>query len=336
LLGAFDGDMPTINQDGRWIALVAGYNVTGNNPDFSSEILLYDRERRTFRQITDGPTSCFNLNPKISANGTRIAYLSTCNPAGGNADGNFEVFVAENPALNMVMHAEGNVNLIVTDPQGRAIFAGGNSIPGASYQQGDGDTVPEVRITIERAEEGRFLIFVVGLPGAAPSDPVTIDGTLNGITVQLASDSLGALASTPLSFANQGFKRRSSRIKPLAGLGSLLTLRARMPHPRAAAGGVFVLFNDGTNEQRFDFPPIETFYRGRTFTGTLDGFATKLRVVGNDLSTSLSLKAKHGDLSEFAGLENLNMTIAVQVGPDTDMYNFRFRRSPTTGQLALK
>ena len=57
--GLFDGDTPTVNDDGRWIAFVSGFNLTGGNPDFNSEILLYDRLRKTFAQVTDS-TGCFN------------------------------------------------------------------------------------------------------------------------------------------------------------------------------------------------------------------------------------------------------------------------------------
>jgi len=48
------------------------------------------------------------------------------------------------------------------------------------------------------------------------------------------------------------------------------------------------------------------------------------------------LRARDGDLSEFAGSDNVSMTMAVRVGPDTDMYNWRFKRSATSGNLALR
>jgi Tol biopolymer transport system component len=339
--GPFDADSPTINYDGRFIAFLSTVNLTGENADGSLELLLYNRTRKTYRQLTSGPTNCFPVRPRISWDGSRIAYLSNCNPLGTNADRSYEVFVIDNPALNLVVHAEGPVRLVLTDPNGRAVSHTSNNIANATYESSDfdGDTVPETRITVPQAVEGRYRIQVVAAPGASPGDPVSLNGTLNDVTVPLvsATDTVESLAGVQIGFSNQGFLRPSSRITPLNGTGSRLFLGTRLSHPRAASGPVIVRFNSGSAEQAFDFGPIENFRRGGLFSGVVDGFTTTLRVRNRTNNTSsLSLSAKNGDLSEFEGTDNLNMTMSVRIGYDTDMYNFRFLRSLRSGQLNLR
>lgn len=337
-LGPFDADAPSINHDGKWIAFTSFNNITGANANGGSEIFVYNRERKTFLQLTDGPSNCTNLTPRLSGNGARLAYLSNCNPLGTNADKTFEAFVIDNPALNLVVHAEGPVNLVLTDPENHAVSNTTNTISNATYESGDfdGDLVPEVRITIPQAVEGRYRVQVTSA-GAVASDPVTIDGTLNDTTVPLAADTFGALVGTEIGFGNQSYSRISSRLTPLNGVGSKLYLGGRVGHSRAATGPLVVRFNDGTHEQVLDFGPVENLNNGNSFRGTVDGFAVQLRVINRrDNSMSISLSAKEGDLTEFAGDDNLNMTVTLRVGNDTDMYNWRFKRNLLTQQLILR
>jgi Tol biopolymer transport system component len=337
--GPFDGEAPTINEDGRWIAFMSSYDITGGNPDHSSEILLYNRTRKTFSQLTDQPLGCSNLGPKQSSNGARVAFMSTCDYTGGNPDHNMEVFVVDNPALNLQVHAEGPVDLLITDPNGLVVSKTTKTIPNASYVQGDfdGDLIGEVRVTVPQAAEGRYLVQVVAAAGSHPSDPVDIDGAVNGANVVLASGTVADLGGTVLGFGNQSFSRTSSRMTPLAGIGSRLSLSMRLNHPKATSGEVKVGFNDGNGEQLFDFGRVENFGHYGSIKGIFDGFYVKMRVVHRSDSTqSINLSAKDGDLSEFAGTDNLNMTITVQVGPDTDVYNWRFKRNLTTGKLVMK
>lgn len=339
--GPFDADSPTIDYDGRFIGFLSSMDLTGQNADGSFELFLYNRIRKTYRQLTHGPRTCFPVRPRLSWNAARVTLQSNCDPLGTNSDRSYEVFVIDNPALNLVVHSKGNVHLVLTDPNGGAVSQSSNNITNASYETGDfdDDTVPEVRITVPQAIEGRYIVKAVAAPGASPADPVSIQGTLNDVTVPLvsASDTVASLSAVEIGFSNQGFGRPSSRMTPMNGLGSKLYLGARLPHARAASGPVIVRFNSGSGEQVFDFGRIENFRTGGLFTGFVDGFSTTLRVrnrVNN--TTSVSLSAKNGDLSEFEGSDNLNMTMSIRVGYDTDMYNWRFLRTLRNGQLTLR
>jgi Tol biopolymer transport system component len=59
----------------------------------SSEVFLYDLLNNTVRQITDSVASVSNGQVSLSGDGTRMAFTSTGNLLGTNADGNQEIFV---------------------------------------------------------------------------------------------------------------------------------------------------------------------------------------------------------------------------------------------------
>ncbi|HVM97206.1 MAG TPA: hypothetical protein VMT89_12510, partial [Candidatus Acidoferrales bacterium] len=207
------------------------------------------------------------------------------------------------------------------------------------YVQGDfnNNSIGEVRVTIPQAVEGRYLIQVNAAAGAQATDVITVDGTLNDSNVELANGTIATLGGTQLSFGNQTFVRRIARMTPLAGIGSRAYLSARMQHPKAKSGPMRVRFDDGSDVQVFDFGQVQNLGTYGTFTGIVDGFYCKLRVAGrSDGSTSVTLTAKDGDLSEFVGTDNLSMTMSIQVGPDTDMFNWRFKRNALNGKLVLK
>src|SRR5262249_32205128 len=84
--------LPSISADGGRIAFQSTANLTGANTDGSEEIFLYDADTANLTQITNA-TAGFSQSPSISGDGTRIAFSSTSNLTGGNADGSEEIFV---------------------------------------------------------------------------------------------------------------------------------------------------------------------------------------------------------------------------------------------------
>jgi len=83
----------SINADGTRIAFVSGRNLTGNNPDGTLEIVLFDTAASAFTQVTNA-TAGGSSSPSISADGTRMAFVSRSNLTGGNSDGFDEIFLA--------------------------------------------------------------------------------------------------------------------------------------------------------------------------------------------------------------------------------------------------
>jgi Tol biopolymer transport system component len=94
---------PTINAAGTRIAFTSTRDLTPGQPgntDGNSEVFLFDITTGLFAQITNSAGSgggVPNQGPEINADGTRITFFSNRdlvpgNP--GNADGNFEIFLA--------------------------------------------------------------------------------------------------------------------------------------------------------------------------------------------------------------------------------------------------
>jgi hypothetical protein len=62
----------------------------------NKEIFLYDTGANFLTQVTHSSQSG-NIGPKVSADGRRVAFVSTENLTGQNADGNADIFLAEVP-----------------------------------------------------------------------------------------------------------------------------------------------------------------------------------------------------------------------------------------------
>jgi Tol biopolymer transport system component len=83
---------PSLDGDGTRIAFNSTANLTGQNADGNDEVFLYDVLAGTFTQLTK-TTEGRNVSPSLDGNATRIAFQSTANLTGDNADANMEVFV---------------------------------------------------------------------------------------------------------------------------------------------------------------------------------------------------------------------------------------------------
>jgi Tol biopolymer transport system component len=82
----------SINADGTRITFQSDRNFTGDNPDGSFEIFLFDTTTSTTTQLTSSTTFGQSQNPSINGDGTQIAFESSSNLTGGNFDRNNEIF----------------------------------------------------------------------------------------------------------------------------------------------------------------------------------------------------------------------------------------------------
>ena len=338
--GFFSVDMPTIDGGGEWIAFKSRADITGGNPDRNVEIFLYNRSRKVFTQLTDS-IGCVNSDPKISGDASRIVFLSNCNYTGQNADGSNELFTVENPAVALVFHSEGPMWMDVRDPNDLIVNPNINWIPRATYTTGDfdGDGQPEVKVVIPQAVDGTYYVTLYLNPGASLTDPVTVDGSLNGLTLQLASDTVGNLVGFPIWFSNQGFVNKTGLVKPLVGYGSKASISARVLHGVPATGPVKVRLAAGDADVSFDLGLIENFASttaGRkVFKGLVGGFDTRMVISPRPYGASITFTARNGDLSAFAGTNYVAMVMVVQMGLYADMEQWRFVRA-ANGNLRLR
>lgn len=81
------------SDDGSRVAYDSPVDPFGANGDFSSEIFVIDIDGNGHAQLTDSTAD--SMEPDISDNGSLIAFTSRADLIpGGNADGSYEVFVA--------------------------------------------------------------------------------------------------------------------------------------------------------------------------------------------------------------------------------------------------
>lgn len=107
---------PAISGDGRRVAFSATFDPLGTNADRNQELFLYDVASATYRQLTNSIGGAAS-EASISTDGTRIAFVTSANLGGGNADNNLEVFVLDllSDVLTQITSTAGN-NLFSINP----------------------------------------------------------------------------------------------------------------------------------------------------------------------------------------------------------------------------
>lgn len=100
---------PSINSDGTRITFHSDRNLTPGSPgnaDGNIEIFLYT-QGSGITQITNSTTG-ENIYPSINSDGTRIAFTSSSNLTGLNADGNPEIFLASGSSVDLQASGSGS------------------------------------------------------------------------------------------------------------------------------------------------------------------------------------------------------------------------------------
>lgn len=101
--------LPASDETGTIAAWQSDCDLTGANGDGSVEIFRRVGNAAPL-QLTSG-TGCTSDHPSISADGTRVAFQSDCDPLGTNQDGNVEVFVWKAGTLAQLTASSGCDNL---------------------------------------------------------------------------------------------------------------------------------------------------------------------------------------------------------------------------------
>jgi Tol biopolymer transport system component len=89
--GAFN-QRPMLSADGSRLTFVSTFNPLGQNADGNRELFSFDTLTQSFEQLTHTAGGQMDLGG-ISGDGSRIAFSSSADLVGENADGNVEVFV---------------------------------------------------------------------------------------------------------------------------------------------------------------------------------------------------------------------------------------------------
>jgi len=177
---------PSISADGTRIAFESNRDPLGSNADANFEIFLFDTTTG-LTQITN-TTGGNNSVPSINADGTRIAFESTRDLVGSNADGNREIFLFDTTSgLTQITSTTGFIGN--TNP---SINADGTRIAFDSNRDPLG-TNADGNIEIFLFDTTSGLTQITSTTGGGNREPsINADGTR--IAFEATSDPLGTNA----------------------------------------------------------------------------------------------------------------------------------------------
>jgi Tol biopolymer transport system component len=90
----------SIDGAGTFIAVMSSADLTGENPEGNTELLLYDLAAGAFTRIARAAGAFGSGSAAIGDVGIRIAFVSTLDPIGHNPDGDGEIFLATCQRVN--------------------------------------------------------------------------------------------------------------------------------------------------------------------------------------------------------------------------------------------
>lgn len=198
-----------LSDDGTRVVYASAADPFGTNADFSREIFVINTDGMNHAQITDQPNGAAlndgSFNPQISDDGDRIAFVSTDDHAGGNADLNFEVFGIQADGTGLVQITDSGMNDSGVDqgdePNDLTISGNGNYVAFGS----DADLTGE-------NTAGGHTIFWATFDGTSMGQilkegriPATIDN-FSGDNVHIITDGAGFAfrSTTNFSFDSSG------------------------------------------------------------------------------------------------------------------------------------
>jgi len=165
---------PSLSADGTRIAFVSEADLTGGNADLNRELFLWE-SGVGISQLTSSAAPAQVAGPSISADGTRVAFSTQADLAGGNADLNTEVFLwQEGVGFTQVTDTTAPGGASVPDLSGngqRIAFASENDlVPGANA---DGN----VELFLWDQTTGFSQLTDTALPFTNVNPSIDLDGT---------------------------------------------------------------------------------------------------------------------------------------------------------------
>lgn len=162
---------PQISGNGAFIVFYSESDLVGANPNNLRQIFLINSDGTNLAQVTTGDP--FPEALALADAGTRIAYHSTRDPFGSNADGSREIFVINIDGTGhaqLTMSAADSVEPDISDDGTRVAFASGGDLTAGTNADGsievfvaNGDGSGTVQITAGAVDSG---VFAGGAAGA--------------------------------------------------------------------------------------------------------------------------------------------------------------------------
>lgn len=182
-------NVPSISADGTRVAFQSSKNLTGSNSDGNNEIFVWDETGPTITQVSSSGSTATNAAPKISADGTHVAFSSNADLAGGtNSDLNQEIFLwdATGPSTVQITDTTGgtgaNANPSVSSDGTVVAFRSNRDIGGLNPE-----TNPEI---FRWSSTGPTTAAVTSTPSGSNDSPsISADG--NRIAYRATTNPLG-------------------------------------------------------------------------------------------------------------------------------------------------
>jgi Tol biopolymer transport system component len=183
-------ESPSLTGDGTKLAFDSTGNLTGQNADANREIFLFDVLSSTFTQVTLSDSG-ENESPSISDDGTKIAFSSTANLTGDNADGNTEIYLFD-AATNQITQVTdgGGEQASISDDGTRISFRSSADLTG---QNPDGNA--EIFLASVEVEAAMDVHLFYNNSAHDGNGPVVTTADFNAIARDKAPLLLGETAS---------------------------------------------------------------------------------------------------------------------------------------------
>jgi uncharacterized repeat protein (TIGR01451 family) len=162
--------LPSLSDDGRYIAFSSNHNLAGANPDGNFEVFVYDVTADSFAQLTNTSGIVGATDAKISGDGSRVAYIRDSSQAGSTTRD-----LLAQPRTNgaAAVLASGVSNLALT--LGRAVSDDGSRVV---YQGDSAASTPQVYLFDGRNNLTRQITTLDAL-GSITTSPAGLDVPLD-------------------------------------------------------------------------------------------------------------------------------------------------------------
>jgi len=285
--------LPGINADGTRIVFLSRSDLTGDNPDGNWEIFLFDTQTTQLTQISVS-TECDNMAPAISANGTRIAFRSTCAYFGGL--GYWEIFLYDTDTgqISQVSSISGE-SYAVSAPR-PAINADGTHVAYLlSELAGDNGEF-----------DGEIYLFDTTTGLAAPITPVVVSRSgVFGLSINAAGTRVAFASWTDLTGGNPDGNMEIFLVDSTTGQLTQLTDTAEIVNqrPSMSGDGAYVAFDQGSDFWQEPYIEHEMFM---VDTATLQLSQLTNAAQGGSVSPSVNADGTHVAFSSTSDLTGGN------------------------------
>jgi Tol biopolymer transport system component len=314
---------PAMNDDGTRVAFRSTADLTGENPDGSTENFLFDTATAAFTQITRTMPVSNVSQPAISGGGARIVFDSRENLTGMNGDGNDEIFLFDVTAgaLVQITRTVGGANVLpAIDGEGtRVTFQSTADLAGGNPDR-------NAEVFVFDTTSGTFTQITNTVSGASLPRSINASGTL--ITMISSADLTGenpdGNTEVFLYDATAGTFTQTARTEGALGVGAAIgdigiriafvsthDLTGHNPEGNSAA---FLSACERVNDLLSLQALPETFATTAETTGCPVGFAGKFSFDGR-LSSHTSSPALTGLQAQVQTLSNDNVLQNADDGP---------------------